>query len=262
LLLPAALTAFPPAAPAAEDFPYELNPGQEVVLSASGAVLLTLGMVMMGNQSGLTPEEVAALDRNDVNPLDRPATYNWSTASADVSDILQVIQVAAPVALAVGGKGRQRAAAILVMYAETLLLVNGFAQVAKGAFQRTRPYPYNEDPDISDELRLEVDATRSFPSGHTINAFNSAVFLGSVYGKLYPESPARTWVWVGGLTVAASTGVLRYTAGKHFPTDILTGALVGSTVGFAVPKVHEIDRVQLGLYPSDAGPGLSLTYRF
>jgi membrane-associated phospholipid phosphatase len=261
-LIAVAITSAAPAHAADSDFPYELNTGQEIAISGAGAALLVPGIFMMSNQSGLTPEEIAALDPDDVNPLDRPATENWSPTSANVSDVLQTLQVISPLLLATSGKGREHAGVILVMYAETLLLVNGFAQLAKGSFSRTRPYPYNDNPEISEELKLEVDAVRSFPSGHTTNAFNSAVFLGTVYGKLYPESPARKWVWAGGLTFAATTGILRYTSGKHFPTDILTGALVGSTVGFVVPKVHEFDTVQLGIYPSEAGPGLSLTYRF
>jgi membrane-associated phospholipid phosphatase len=206
-----------------------LKPGQEIVLSGTGLAILVSGIVLTGDQNGLTPAEVATPDPEDVNPFDRGATRNWSPTSADLSNVLQIIQLASPAVLAVTGKGRQHPGVVLTMYAETLLLVNGFAQLAKGSFSRTRPYPYNDNPEISEELKLEVDAVRSFPSGHTI---------------------------------AATTGILRYTSGKHFPTDILTGALVGSTVGFVIPRVHEIDTIQLGIYPSETGPGLSLTYRF
>ena len=34
------------------------------------------------------------------------------------------------------------------------------------------------------------------------------------------------------------TGVLRYKAGKHFWTDVITGYLAGAVVGLATPYVH------------------------
>jgi membrane-associated phospholipid phosphatase len=40
------------------------------------------------------------------------------------------------------------------------------------------------------------------------------------------------------LGTAAAVGGLRIAAGKHFPTDILAGAAVGSLVGYLVPRLH------------------------
>jgi membrane-associated phospholipid phosphatase len=259
----AALLLVSPARAADETpFPYELNRGQEIALIGTGALALALSGIAMENQDPLTPDEVAALDPDDVNPIDRSATGNWSPAAADITDILQAAQILSPFLLAVSGRGRQKPAVILTMYIETLALVNGFAQLSKGTTARTRPYVYNDDPEIPEHLKLEVDAVRSFPSGHTVNAFNSAVFLGTVYGKLYPQSAARKWVWASGLTVATATGILRYAAGKHFPTDVITGAIVGSAVGFIVPKVHEVDIVQVGLRRAGPETQISLTHRF
>jgi membrane-associated phospholipid phosphatase len=65
--------------------------------------------------------------------------------------------------------------------------------------------------------------------------------LAGVFEKLYPESSARGWVWGGCLTAAATTGYLRYAAGRHYPSDILVGAAMGAFVGYLVPRLHEIE---------------------
>ena len=51
---------------------------------------------------------------------------------------------------------------------------------------------------------MTLSARRSFPSGHTANAFAAAVFLGTVHDRLYPDSGAGAWVWAGGLATACS----------------------------------------------------------
>ncbi len=48
-------------------------------------------------------------------------------------------------------------------------------------------------------------------------------------------------MWAGSLTLAATTGYMRYQGGKHFPTDIISGAIIGSLAGWGVPKLHEVE---------------------
>lgn len=41
--------------------------------------------------------------------------------------------------------------------------------------------------------------------------------------------------------------MLRYEAGKHYPTDLIVGAAFGSLVGWGIPKLHEVkNRSELG----------------
>jgi membrane-associated phospholipid phosphatase len=46
----------------------------------------------------------------------------------------------------------------------------------------------------------------------------------------------------GGLALAAFTGYLRMGAEQHYLTDVLTGAAVGSLVGWAVPYLFHRPR--------------------
>lgn len=60
---------------------------------------------------------------------------------------------------------------------------------------------------------------QSFPSGHTTIAFNTAAELTIQYKKWYVAVPAYLW--------AGSVGYSRIYLGKHYPSDVLGGAVTG-----------------------------------
>jgi hypothetical protein len=220
------------------------------------------GFVIQRNVDTLTTDEIAGLDALDVNAFDRGATRQWDPTSSSVSDALVIGVLAAPTALLVTAPGSREPLTLGVMYAEVLLLGNGVTGMIKGAAKRPRPYVYNDDPDITLERKQSKSARTSFPSGHTTNAFAAAVFLSTVYGRLHPTSPARPWIWAGSLTAATAVGVLRYEAGKHFPTDVMAGAAVGAFLGWIVPRIHESERVRLAVAPAPGGSVWGLTIVF
>lgn len=226
---------------ATDDFPYELEGGQEAAVLGGTALLFGLGLWADQAYVPLTPEEIARLDPTTINRFDRGATGRWSPGAAKASDIMLYTTMAAPISLAVTDQGSRQAGTLGVMYLETLLLQGGLTFLAKNSFARTRPYVYNDDPDIPLGLKMEKTSRRSFYSGHTSSAFASLVFLAGVFERLYPDSDARGWVWGGCLAAATTTGYLRYAAGRHYPTDILAGAVVGAFVGYLVPTLHEIE---------------------
>ncbi|WP_118975150.1 phosphatase PAP2 family protein [Taibaiella koreensis] len=65
---------------------------------------------------------------------------------------------------------------------------------------------------------------KSFPSGHTTLAFATATTLSLQYKKWYVTVPAFAW--------AASVGYSRMRLGRHYPTDVAAGALVGIGSGY------------------------------
>lgn len=91
----------------------------------------------------------------------------------------------------------------------------------KHLFQRTRPWLVVEG---LIPLVAEHDPN-SFPSGHTTAAFAA----GLVWARTLP------WRWsrVAALVLAVLMGFSRLYVGVHFPTDVLTGAVVGSLCALA-----------------------------
>ncbi len=214
-----------------ESFPHELDLWLDGGLTAGGVALISGAAAVRRGQEPLTKEKIAMLDRSNINGFDRSATTHWSPTARDASNGLVLTLMAAPLVLAIATPGSRQSWTVAAMYGEVLLLGNGLGELLNGVTNRTRPFVYNDDLDIPEEARFEVEARRAFPSGHTTNAFAAAVFLSSVYAKLHPGSSARTWIWAGSLTLAATTGYMRYKGGKHFPTDIISGAIIGSLLG-------------------------------
>jgi membrane-associated phospholipid phosphatase len=135
----------------------------------------------------------------------------------------------------------------LVMYAESALIANGISRTVKTVFQRNRPYVYNDSLSLKD--RTASDWNLSFPSNHTVNAFNSAVFISTVFTLTNPDSKWVPVVWSVSLSAAVATGILRVTAGEHYPTDVIAGAVLGSLTGLFIPLLHKVNKKNLSVVP-------------
>ncbi|MGE5788568.1 MAG: phosphatase PAP2 family protein [Myxococcales bacterium] len=120
---------------------------------------------------------------------------------------------------------------LLIVAQATMLSVN-VGQGIKLATARQRPDVHagsesNRDQQASTEDNL------SFYSGHTSVAFALAAASGTVATmRGYRMAPL---VWTVGETVAVVSGYFRIAADRHYATDVLAGAVMGSFVGFAVP---------------------------
>lgn len=237
--------------------PYELLWGTDGPILLGTAAIGVGALLLQQNVPPLTADEVTGLSPRAINRFDRRATRHYSRAASTASDWLVYGLIASPLTLLSQSEVRDDADAFLTMYAETLALTGVSAQLIKGLVKRTRPYVYNAH--VPTDLKLEPDARKSFYSSHASYAFASAVFLSTTFDEYFPSSAARGFVWGGSLVWAASVGVLRYTSGSHFPTDILVGAVVGSAIGYLIPVAHRTDS---GLQSSPGGSASRIGFLF
>ncbi len=130
------------------------------------------------------------------------------------------------------GRGNDVPLNLLVMAEATsvALLTNVLAKVA---FARERPRVHAMTPAQRANDREIADRNVSFFSGHTAFTFALATSMGTVAElRGYRAAPA---IWGVGLPLAATTGILRIVADRHYATDVLTGMVVGVAAGVAFP---------------------------
>ncbi|MBU8898288.1 phosphatidic acid phosphatase [Corallococcus sp. H22C18031201] len=116
---------------------------------------------------------------------------------------------------------------------ESAMLGSVFNQAVKFAAGRERPFVHVL-PDADKRLTAHPnDNNLSFYSGHTQLAFSLVVSAGTV--AALRGDAHQAWLWGIGLPLATSVGLLRMAADKHYLTDVVTGAVLGSAFGAAVP---------------------------
>ena len=216
--------------------PYRLSTATDSLLIGTGAALLTFSIYAKQNVNPLSDEEITSLSNNNINKFDRSATNNWSPQGDIWSGITLTSVMISPLIFLLDNTIRDDFIVLGVMYGESLFITNGLSMTVKNKVQRNRPYTYNSSVPHKD--KKQKDAVLSFYSGHTANAFNSAVFASTVFSDYHPNSPWRYTVWGTTLMAASTTGYLRYYSGKHYPTDIIAGAIIGSITGWCIPALH------------------------
>lgn len=124
--------------------------------------------------------------------------------------------------------------------AEVTLLTLGVSQLTAHAVGRERPYGRECGNELDEDSAHCVwnDRYLSFFSTHSSLSFAMAAVTCAHHSAL-GLSGRRPWIPCAiGFTAAAVTAFSRILADQHYVTDVMTGAAVGTLVGFAVPAVH------------------------
>jgi membrane-associated phospholipid phosphatase len=212
---------------------------------ALDATVLTLGVTGVVLSEALKQEIAPSSCRwCSVDGLDervRAALLWRNTAAADMTSgilgfVVTPIAVGGLDALAAAhdGVGRYAGEDILLI-AEAGVLAANLTEITKMVVARERPFVHALSPESKPLTARPSDNNLSFVSGHTSVAFALATAAGTVTTmRRYRWAPA---VWSVGLVAASVTGYLRVAADKHWLTDVLAGAALGSAVGLLVPLV-------------------------
>jgi membrane-associated phospholipid phosphatase len=130
-----------------------------------------------------------------------------------------------------------------LLITEATVIAGVLNQVAKFGFARERPFVHflPRAPNAIRELTASPsDDNLSFFSGHTTIAFaiaTSSATIATMRG--YKLAPV---IWGTGLAFGGTIGYLRIAADKHYFSDVMTGAIVGSLVGVAIPLIFHSPR--------------------
>jgi hypothetical protein len=191
--------------------------------------------------AALIPVDCSVLWQRQLLSIDARLEGRFSQSAASTSDLLAVVDVVTPLGLLYGQGGglNEVNGKRLLLYTEAIAInafVNGIVKYTVG---RPRPYVYNSDPRMKAYVeRQGKDSHLSFFSGHASTTFTAAVAGSYLYGQSSTDATSRAVVWGFELALAGATADLRTRAGKHFYSDVIVGALVGTAVGFLVPRLH------------------------
>lgn len=163
------------------------------------------------------PAKLAAIDRWVVS-LD-------SKGASTASNVL-VVGVAGGGVLAAESRGNR------AMMANAVAFTQFAVEWTKALAHRSRPVMYTSR---AIAVMDDRDNRRSFPSAHTATAFAIATSYAVMAQRQHlPHATRNAILLYGG---SAAVGALRVAAGRHFVTDVLGGAVLGTAVGWVTAKV-------------------------
>lgn len=128
-------------------------------------------------------------------------------------------------------QGAARAWPFVVLTLVTVAFTDSVAaEMLKPLFGRLRPC---HDPDVASMVRGLVDCggLYSMPSNHAANHFGLAAFWYFTIRRMR----RRRWVWLW--FWAAAICYAQVYVGKHFPSDILVGAIFGLATGWGAYRL-------------------------
>jgi membrane-associated phospholipid phosphatase len=169
----------------------------------------------------------------------RDALVWRDTGSADTTSYVTAFALAPAAAFgldvlaASNAKNTRGALLDALVIGEATLVATTINQLTKFTVQRERPLVHALSPEARRKTPHPSDNNLSFFSGHTSIAFALATSAGTVAElRGYRMAPV---IWATGLPLAFLTGYLRIAADRHYLSDVLTGMVIGSAAGVAVP---------------------------
>jgi membrane-associated phospholipid phosphatase len=240
-----------------------------LIVSALAALTLGIGPIASAQQSPppepstgkplFTPLDLVALGSFAVltvaiTPADQKLANFVQDSGLQSNTVISrsaafVREVATPGSIIIGSTlyivgrtgGNDRMAELGLHGLEALAVGGGVTFVLKGMVGRARPYKGLDNPRNFGLWRgFANEDYRSFPSGHTVMAFAAAAAVTSTTNRWWPSS---TWyigpAMYGGATLA---GVSRMYNNKHWASDVVVGAAIGTFAGLKVVRYHDSDR--------------------
>ncbi len=177
------------------------------------------------------------LNIDDVNSFDRLTIYNYNETSAKISDYMVASMAIMPFAINWIENNDTEYFKESLIIIESIAISSALNNIVKYAISRPRPYIYTSKANTKEKNNR--DAHLSFYSGHTTFAFSTAVSFATIMSKRFDKTWQKSLIWGIPLTLASTVAFLRINAGKHFLTDVITGAIIGSSIGWIVPYLHE-----------------------
>jgi membrane-associated phospholipid phosphatase len=236
----------------------------------SGSIIIAAGLATdypsIGRIKGkpdLSTSEIEDLNTSIINPIDQWAlhqnTSHYLMFSKISDDIEPPIFIILPALLAFDKKIRKDWFELLFMYTEGQVITftcYNYSWLGPTFENKYRPITYYTSLPMDD--RTTGNNRNSAYSGHTASVAFTTFFLAKVYCDYNPDASKFLWYTVA-LIPPLAMGYIRVRALAHFPSDVMTGLMVGALVGIILPQLHKntFKNVTVGLMAVPGAMGLS-----
>jgi membrane-associated phospholipid phosphatase len=212
--------------------------------------ILTGASLVIATSSYFVPEQTGRWRaRNEFDEWGRRnlggGVYEDALWARDLSDLFVSVNVSFPLlvdSLIVTSwyrKSSDVATQMALITAEALVLSATIQAVVSGLANRERPYVRECGTEIpaNSEDCTNRDRYRSFFSGHTSNAFTAAGVTCMLHAQhaVFGDPLADGLTCGLAMTSATTVGVMRVLGQRHYLSDVMTGAAIGTLSGLGVP---------------------------
>ena len=214
---------------------YEVDYNVDIPITISAILIGVMPPMLMKKLPSYMEGE--KLDKNNVNSFDSLTIDNYNNTSATVSDYVAISMALAPFAFNLIDNTKSAYLKESLIIVESIAISSALNAMLKYSVNRPRPYIYSGK--ANGEQKSNRDAHLSFYSGHAAFAFSTAVSFASIMNNRFDKTWQKSLIWGLPLTLASTVAFLRVHAGKHFLSDVITGAVIGSSIGYLVPYLHK-----------------------
>lgn len=198
-------------------------------------------------------------------PWDRKFAGRYSESADFLSDVGSLLTVAPFVvggtALYSGSSDLKEFGTFSLMLVQAALFQSGINLAFRSIELWPRPFVYSLSGDGKKMAeKAKGEAYGSFFSGHSSAAFTVAVFTSEWFAQTHPNSANTGVVRALAFSLAGLEGALRIAAGKHYPTDVVVGALVGTAVSYGVLVLHKNQGEKVSLWAAPNAAGLTFSF--
>lgn len=238
---------------------YTLDFATDFTLTVSAAAINGIGTFFYSDMH--THNELK--NQHTLLPWDKKFAGRYSKTADNISDIGKIFAIA-PFTIGAYAwfnkdSNKREFATFSLMFLQAIAIGNGINLAVRSTELWPRPYMYATSGNgLKQAEKAKAEAYGSFFSGHATVAFTVATFSDEWFKSAYPNSCYKGIVTASAYSLAAFESALRVAAGKHYPSDVIAGAIVGTGVSLMVLQLHKKQNYSIYALPGVIG----VTFKF
>ena len=255
------------SAASAQQAPSDSSPAHTPVLTSRDVI--TAAVFIAGTAAIMPFDRHIAVESQRSSLQNNSALHNTLTGIRDLGEPGSIIIAGATYVYGRAGNS-PRSAELGLRAIESFGAAGIVTTLIKGVTGRARPYVTADSNarDFKLGRGFRDDRYMSFPSGHVTTAFSIASAASEEIPYLWPHASK---IWTPLLfTTASLVGVARVYEDKHWASDVIAGAAVGTLVSRVVVRYqrahpgNSIDRVLLpaGVSQASGGHGVAFSWNY